>query len=188
MHSLFTPFKENCADSCLKTLKEVQSYFETDAKVLDMWNTWYDRYAPKSDIVGEYVDAIQRCTTAQARYHRLFPLKSLHLFKPNNVNVSIDHWKISIYDCRDSIEEPGFQWPAILAACMASVATRFNPHPPEPRLFAVAHAQLQDLDRRYLDSTVTAYDTVTNMTLTRWLALKVDSASRPFTLGGKCVL
>ena len=189
MHSKFTGFKEQSASTCLKALKEVQSYFRTQCEVLDAWATWYEQCAPKTDCVDDYVSAMRASLSAQSRYHKLFPLKSFYLLKPSHIVEDIDHWITSVPDGADSIVDPGFQWPALLAACMPCVATRHTPNPPEPRLFVLQHAELQDLGRRYEEATLTTYESTsfTNIILQKWLTLKVDASNRPFAISGRKV-
>lgn len=100
--------------------------------------------------------------------------------------MDMGHWIKPVLNSLDSVEQPGFEWPALIAACMPSVATRFEAHPPEPRLFAMQHAELQDIGRRYLEATSSTYDdsACTNAILLKWLALKVDASNRVFSTSG----
>ena len=65
---------------------------------------------------------------------------------------------------KTNIVDDQFQWPEVLAAAMPSVASRFNPHPPESRLFAVVDKRLLDDLQRFKLHTVEFYKSIKDNT------------------------
>ena len=174
--SSFAPL---CAQKCYECLTEIKEKFRHKPLIINAWNEWYERYAPHSDSVQDYIIPLQK---------KQLPFQvPLQAYMRNKcfINTCL-YWDKPYIDTYNEEIDPGFQWPALLAAAMPSVVTQFDRHPPQPRLFAVEHVQLQSLLAQYHNATQAFYSDkrVTSAKLSKYLSSKVDLAGKAFALSG----
>lgn len=142
---------DSCAyiKKCIVEVHKQWQAFDTHEEILEDWDLWASTYAPKSDSALQYVTE----TRTKKFYH--MPMKII-LFNPI-LYMSPENWlnKLGAYTEYD----PNFQWPEAIAIAMNSVASdRFNPHPPEPRLYAALDDQIIQKKQVFCDETVLFYD------------------------------
>jgi len=134
---------------CIIEVHRQWQAFDTHATILNDWNVWADTHAPKSDSAVEYV------TNSRTRKFYNMPMRIV-LFNPT-VYMSPDNWlnKLGGYSDYD----PNFKWPEAIAIAMNSVASdRFNPHPPEARVYSALDEQIVLKKQNFCDATVLYYD------------------------------
>ena len=168
-------FPEDSVQTLRKTLPAVNDMYHpiTDAEVRKEWNSWFERFCPRSDSAAEYLDFLKASRIA---WH--IPLK-LFLLDRNNV-IEAPDWlyrhPLEVQPMRVST----FVWPEVLAAALHSVHTDMNQHPQNVRLYSTSDLQLVE-DRNVFKETtrVPYYDgilraaTMTNAKLLRMLCRKV---------------
>ena len=149
----FSSFADDGYDKVMNCMTTVRKRFKTNSHVVEEWESWFRRYGPPpSNLVEDYVAKV-----ASQNQTISLPLRR-QLFSPTYTHTNFCWRKGLLTDIGEEID-PGFKWPALLAAAMPSVASRFNPNPPLPRLFAFDHPDLQNLLVRYTSAT-SRYDTL----------------------------
>ena len=113
---------------------QIHSIDPNEARVRKEWDEWFERSAPITDSVEDYMAKIQRVVNGF-----LNPLGGRnstngHVIWDQNSRVQSRMWKFNIKP--EEKINPLFKYPAVLTAAMNSVTTRFNPRPQLPRLIA----------------------------------------------------
>lgn len=123
---------EGCGKDLKKIVEDVCRKFKggdtENDHVRNSWIDWGNRYVPISSDAQEYV--LQLFKTKHP-----MRLPSQDLFEDNFKRVS---WERKSYR---TLITPTFEWPAMMQVAMDSVATRFNPNPPNPRFLVQAADQ-----------------------------------------------
>ena len=168
-------FPEDSVQTLRKTLPAVNDMYHpiTDAAVRKEWNSWFERFCPRSDSAAEYVDFLKA-----SRIACHIPLK-LFLLDRNNV-IEAPDWLYRHPLEAKPMRVSTFVWPEVLAAALHSVHTDMNQHPQNVRLYSTSDLQLVE-DRNvfkettrgpYYDGTLRAA-AMTNAKLLRILCRKV---------------
>lgn len=133
------PFEEGSKQEIAETIVAVRCHFTRDSskhQQRQLWEDWIRDFAPGNFSATEYVSNGNR-----PQNYRI-PLRS---YLPSSI-VCAPTWGMILP--RFINDSAGFEWPLALAACMPSVCSRFNPHPPNPRLYASSdQTVLQHLER-----------------------------------------
>jgi hypothetical protein len=174
--SAFAPLS---AKKCFNCVAEIRTRMAMFPQTVAVWEAWYQRFAPHTDNVKDY---LVRLKEKQLPFR--VPMRSF-LLNSTWKNIFL-RWDKPMLDVYDKETDPGFQWPTLLAAAMPSVVSRFNLHPPEPRLFVVEQLQLERLLSRYQLAVETFYTDprLTKSKALELLALKVDAAGSYFPVSG----
>jgi hypothetical protein len=134
---------------CLLAVHQQWQAFDTHSWIIFEWEKWRSEYAPISD------DAVQYVTDRRTKKHYSMPLR-LILFNPSQY-MTPENWinKVDAY----SEYDPNFQWPEKVAIALNSVASdQFNPHPPDPRLYAALDDAIVQRKQHFCDHSVLYYD------------------------------
>ena len=155
------PLVPKSAEVFASMLKEVSETYGESSKnpVLLWWRRWFVDFAPESDDSKEYVKKLKK-----NGFQYRIPL-SEYIFDKKNFNKELV-WDNEMLDDPFNVINPNFKWPTILAAAMPSVVTRFDKHPPEPRLYLIGDEYLSSLSKRYSEVT-DRYYTSSTMTVIR---------------------
>lgn len=136
-------------NKCLLEVHRQWQAFDTHKDIINQWAQWRTAFAPTSDNAVEYV------THMRTRGHYNMPLR-LILFNPTHY-MTPETWidKVDAYSDYD----PNFQWPEGIAIALNSVASdQFNPHPPDPRLYAVLDNHITEKKQYFCDHSALYYD------------------------------
>lgn len=144
----------NIVQSIQKTLREVRRRFDPqdDMEICSSWNRWQEHVAPLSNDATEYITRLQNSGIS---YHE--PLK--HILYDRAICLNGLEWEFKLDDIPRNAND-GFEYPPVLAAAMNSVASEFNPHPGNPRVYSVNDQNLTASINRFRDSTQNYYRVV----------------------------
>ena len=155
--------------------------FDTHKWIISEWEKWRSECAPISDNAEQYV------RDRRTKSHYSMPLR-LILFNPSQY-MTPDNWinKVDAY----SEYDPNFQWPEAIAVALNSVASdQFNPHPPDPRLYAALDNGIIEKKQYFCDHSVLYYDVklpeLTVKVLKEMLRRRVGYSGEELSLSGIC--
>jgi hypothetical protein len=125
-------FVTGSTDEIQQTIVEVKKKYLVGDPVRLAWDDWIRTWCPPNDDAANYVKFLK---DNHLSYH--MPLRSF-LLSDARCNPS---WVTELANTSEL--EPEFNWPDVLAAAMPSVVTRFDKHPPDPRLLVLSVSDLQ---------------------------------------------
>lgn len=141
-------FPEFSVQTLRRTQQAVNTFYDpiSDKSIRSEWNSWFDRYCPRSDSAADYVTFLK---ANQIAWH--IPLKLFLLDR--TVVIESPDW-LYRHPLETKPKKPSsFEWPEVLAAAMHSVHTDMNQHPQNVRLYSTSDVQLV-ADRNLFKETV----------------------------------
>lgn len=121
--SLFVPveFVQNSEQAINACLIECLQYFAVGSAEYDAWLYWKDNFSTHQGSSVDYV----------AKHGMYVPLENFFGKGNGTYNRNTSYWTLDVK--RQMYNSDVFKYPQILGASLASVACRFNNHPPQPR-------------------------------------------------------
>ena len=147
---------KDCKDE-INRLYSRESLIPSEVSVRKSWDSWYNDYAPKSDSVIEYIQAVGNNPKAIQNPLGLRRAHN-HIIWDSSVTVRNPPWKFNPNpkECID----PTFKYPAVLQAAMNSVHSTHMPHPNRPRFTAEQDASLLQFSLKFDGKATKFYDTM----------------------------
>jgi hypothetical protein len=155
------PFPDNARRKITLCLNEIHSSRNTSEDERAWWREWEEIWFPRTDNAVDYVAQIHATNDTEAepaylkslpRYH--VPLK-IHLFSREIVYAA--EWGSRLNNAQADYDND-FDWPEMIAVAQASVATEFNPHPPDPRLYSSSDPVLEASLATFQNQTTPYFD------------------------------
>lgn len=142
---MFNPkkFEDGCGAIFEKCLNRVKQKYLSDSPVIESWVNWTDNYCPMNLTAEEYIAM------------KGWPNVPLEASFYSDFEVELPVWSLAAAEM--IFEDPEFAFPPALAAAMPSVITRFNTHPPEPRIYVPNNESYQQILLRFDSRTETYY-------------------------------
>ena len=168
---------QDCVDT-IKSKYNENSLNPEDVRVRKSWVTWYEKFAPKTDDIGEFV---QKSKSLRGVLKNPLGTREakLHIIWDQSVKVQNYTWEFH-KNPTDKIN-PEFKYPAVLQAAMNSVHTKLNSNPQRPRFTAEQDTKMLEFCTRFDEETDRFY---TNNLVIRTVTVLKEMISRLTSYSG----
>lgn len=145
------PFPEGSSDSIKSSIADIRVLFATDHEVRNEWNEWFERYAPRSDDVNEYLTFMGQ-QNPPIPYK--IPLKNILLSADVRYDFAI--WMNKPL-AETPINKPLIEWPEQLVAATHSVRSEMNRNPLPARIYSPADQYLVSMRNNFAEKVASVY-------------------------------